>query len=43
MKEGERQVWEVMWQRALEGTSATETDNLYFGMANFQDISILQR
>lgn len=43
VKEGELEMWEVMWQRALEETSATETDNLYFGMANFQDISVLQR
>ncbi|MPC31182.1 Glutamyl aminopeptidase [Portunus trituberculatus] len=42
VKEGGREMWEVMWQRALAETSATETDNLYFGMANFQDTSVLQ-
>ncbi|XP_063881368.1 glutamyl aminopeptidase-like isoform X4 [Scylla paramamosain] len=42
VKEGDREMWEVMWQRALGETSATETDNLYYGMANFQDTSILQ-
>ncbi|KAK4308314.1 hypothetical protein Pmani_019995 [Petrolisthes manimaculis] len=38
-----QQKWEVMWQRALTEQSATEIDNLYYGMANVQDTVILLR
>lgn len=35
--------WEVMWQRALLEENATHQDNLYYGMANAQDTTILKR
>ncbi|XP_050691073.1 glutamyl aminopeptidase-like [Eriocheir sinensis] len=43
VKGGTQATWDLMWQRAADETSATETDNLYFGMANFQDEAILLR
>lgn len=40
---GTQEMWDTMWQRALTEMSATETDNLYYGMANFQETGILER
>nr|XP_045618493.1 glutamyl aminopeptidase-like isoform X1 [Procambarus clarkii] len=40
---GTEENWEVVWQRALVEQSATQLDNLYYGLANVQDTTILQR
>lgn len=40
---GSQEKWEVMWQRSLVEQSATEQDNLFYGMASSQVSSILQR
>ena len=41
--EGSQESWDVMWQRALKEQSATEVDNLYYGMANVQNAEILKK
>ncbi|KAK7083984.1 hypothetical protein SK128_003967, partial [Halocaridina rubra] len=41
IQEGSQATWDVMWERALAETSATQTDNLYYGMANSQNSDIL--
>ncbi|XP_068236621.1 glutamyl aminopeptidase-like [Palaemon carinicauda] len=41
VREGSPESWDVMWQRALAEQSATEVDNLYYGMANVRNTEIL--